>query len=442
MVSEQPDTLHQRRRRDRHVSFGHLDNEPYDIPRRRYPPTPTRLPPPSYDDTFPQWKMYFTLFLVIACIIAGLQADYAFAGEDDTPVVCYFGSWSNLEKCSYSIGDVEDNGDVLDESGKVLTMEDVFEKGVRFVDHIEELVGLTEQPHLWDHSHIGLFTFTVVASTLDLRLNKVVKPHPPHSIWSGPHSVWREWLNRFGTHYLILYRRLYDHLWLVQLAKHAKLWSSEQIESFQTILKWEALKPAEIEKRVRSGMVASDFIRLSTLREEASEILDNTNAMLGQVDKLRSCLNMLAHPAEVSLDSEGLVSTSDAMLLSDPKYWWKQLKPYFKRKEYAHVKDVASYFSGLLRAEKILEAMKKPEQELVAVLSEFEGGLMWKKLLSAKGKATREMVEEWLSVLIGIVARLEEIQSRLQALEKAAEGKKPLSTGKVIRELLQKWLPI
>lgn len=151
-----PDSLRQRRRRSRHVSFGHLENEPYDVPHRRYPPTPTRLSPTFYGK-YAHWKRDLGFFLVSICMIFGLSADYTLARENDTPVICYLGSWPSLHKCPttasegfawrYGSWDRGANFHIpepINRSTNAASDSGVFDTGLQFIDCFEDVVMFTE----------------------------------------------------------------------------------------------------------------------------------------------------------------------------------------------------------------------------------------------------------------------------------------------------------
>lgn len=123
---------------------------------------------------------------------------------------------------------------------------------------------------------------------------------------------------------------------------------------------------------------------------------------------------MLAHPAEVSLDLYRLGSATDAISFTYPKYWSKQLKPYFKPGLHVETNGLASYFSGLVDIEGILKEMKKPQQDLLAALSEFWVRVKGKRPLSPWGKAIREVLEVWLPTANRMVAMLEELETKLR----------------------------
>ncbi|PVH76830.1 hypothetical protein DL98DRAFT_574133 [Cadophora sp. DSE1049] len=418
-----PNSLRQRRRRDRHVSFGHLDNEPYDIPHRRYPPTPTRLSPTFYNGKYPHWKRDLGIFLVLTCIIIGLSADYALAADNDTPVICYFGSWSNLEKCPTSIEAEKDNSDALskaDKSGKALAIEGVFEKGLHFVDHIKQLARLTEQLHIAEASLGWTSAFRFAASALDRRSNKA----------TNPDSAWSQLSYQTDTLEFALQMRVLNNTRIMEdLIRHAESWTSGHIFSFKLILDDRKFGAAGLDKYIRSGLVDSLGWPISMLRADASQGLENTDITLMLVEGLKIYYRILANPTKASRDTNKRVSVAEAKSLADPEYWWKQLSPYLDRASNVDTKSLASCFSGLLKIEELLGPIKKSQEELVAVLVEFEEGVKRGTPLSGRGKVTKEVLEGWLPILTPMVVSLEQVQAELLAMPDRS-GKKKSKNGK------------
>jgi len=112
---------------------------------------------PTFYGQYGHWKRDLGVFLVFICIIFGLSADYALARENDTPVICYLGSWSSLHKCpttasegfAWRYGSRGHGANFyipqpINRSTNVGSDKGVFDTGVQFTDYVEDVVMFTE----------------------------------------------------------------------------------------------------------------------------------------------------------------------------------------------------------------------------------------------------------------------------------------------------------
>ena len=127
MEAEPPRPLHRlherqpRSIRDRHVKLKHPNNEPSEVQHQKPPLAPPRLSL-ELRRKYRHWKRDLGVILIVTCVSLGLTADYALAGMNETPVICYGGSWMKLGKCSNREALSLSNADA---SGKALVSEGV-----------------------------------------------------------------------------------------------------------------------------------------------------------------------------------------------------------------------------------------------------------------------------------------------------------------------------
>jgi len=187
----------------------------------------------------------------------------------------------------------------------------------------------------------------------------------------------------------------------------------------QRIAKSGTLKPAKIEKQVRSILVRpKKYDSIATLRKGTYSGMKRIAESLELVDELKGYYNILAHPTGSILEMHKLQS------LTDPKYWWKQFKPHFKRKSDVDTKALASHFSALVQAGKVLESLAKSQQGLGTILGSFENGVKGKSALSTKGELSSEVLQGWVDVLSEAMSSLDNSKTKLEILKEVGDRKR------------------
>lgn len=187
----------------------------------------------------------------------------------------------------------------------------------------------------------------------------------------------------------------------------------------QQIEKSGTLKPAKVDKQVRSILARpKKYHPIATLRKGTYSGVKYIAESLELVDELKGYYNTLAHPTGSILKAHELQS------LTDPKYWWKQFRPHFKQKSDIDTKALASRFSALAQAGKVLESLAKSQQGLGSVLDSFENRFKGKSALSTKGELSSEVLEGWVNVLSQAVISLDKSKTRLEILKEVDDRRR------------------